>query len=372
MRIAVNTRLLIPGKLTGVGHFTYEVLKKMVPDHPEVEWIFIFDRPYDKSFVFADNITPVVALPPARAPYLFYIWFELAVPRIIKKYKADLFLSPDNFMSLSIKVPTLLVIHDLAYLHYPEMVSYLQIKYYRYFIPKFIYKSDKIATVSKTTYHDILENFDIHPSKLDVVSLGLNEGFTNDDKAQTGNYFLHLGTIQPRKNIIGLLKSFEIYKNRFNDSSELHFIGNKGWKDKNIYTFLEGMTHKNDVKMIGYLSNEEISAKLNKAIALINISLFEGFGMPVIEAQQCGCPVICSDRSSLPEASGGAAILVDPLNTDAIVEAMFKIKNDQKLRSELILQGYENVKKFSWQNTSDLLWRNIEKLLPPTFDQKQK
>src|SRR5690606_7224010 len=117
MRIAVNTRLLLKGKLEGIGWFTYQTLERIVKQHPEHEFIFFFDRPYDRSFVFASNVTPVVLSPQARHPVLFYLWFELGIPRLLRKYKADLFLSPDGFSSLSTKVPTCLVIHDLAFEH---------------------------------------------------------------------------------------------------------------------------------------------------------------------------------------------------------------------------------------------------------------
>ncbi|HTN17210.1 MAG TPA: hypothetical protein VL092_05990, partial [Chitinophagaceae bacterium] len=120
MKIAVNTRLLLKGRLEGIGWFAYQTLKQLVHDHPEHEFIFIFDRPYDESFIFGDNVTPVVIGPPARHPVLFYLWLDWSVAFVLRKYKADVFLSPDGFTSLSTKVPSCLVIHDLAFEHYPE------------------------------------------------------------------------------------------------------------------------------------------------------------------------------------------------------------------------------------------------------------
>ncbi len=137
MRIAVNTRLLLKGKLEGIGWFTYQTLERMVRDHPEHEFIFFFDRPYDPQFIFASNVTPVVVHPQARHPILFYIWFEWRIPHLLRKYKADLFLSPDSYMSLSTKVPTCLVIHDLAFEHYPEHFVLSHRLYWRHFSPLF-------------------------------------------------------------------------------------------------------------------------------------------------------------------------------------------------------------------------------------------
>ena len=116
--IAVNARFLLDGRLEGIGWFTYETLKRLVSRHPDVNFIFFFDRPYHQKFVFADNVTPVVLFPPARHPILFYCWFEFAVNKALKKYQADIFISTDGFLSLKTSVPTLLVIHDLAHVHF--------------------------------------------------------------------------------------------------------------------------------------------------------------------------------------------------------------------------------------------------------------
>ncbi len=126
MRIAINTRFLIKEKIEGMGLFTYEVVKRMVEQHPEDEFFFFFDRPFDPTFIFGKNVTPVVLFPPARHPFLFYWWFEWSIAKALKKYGIDVFLSPDNFLSLSTKVKSVLVTHDLAYLHFPEHQSFFQ------------------------------------------------------------------------------------------------------------------------------------------------------------------------------------------------------------------------------------------------------
>lgn len=360
MRIAVNTRFLLKDKMTGLGHFTYELLKKMVIQHPDDEFIFLFDRPYDQDFIFAPNITPVVINPPARAPLLFYLWFEWSLPSAIKKSKADVFLSPDNFMSLSLKIPTVLIIHDLAFEHYPKDLSFFNRWYYRHFMPLFAAKADKIATVSEATKQDIIHQYGIEPSKIDVVELGLNEGFElNRQPPIREDYFVHVGTIQPRKNILRLLRAFEDYKIETGSETKLVFIGGKGWRDNEIYTYLAGMKYKKDVIFEGYLSNERISEKLNRAIALLCVSYFEGFGMPVIEAQASGCPVICSNVSSLPEAAGDGALFIDPFDTASITDAMIRINNDKEFRDDLIRQGLLNAKKFTWTSTANKVWQCI-------------
>jgi len=368
MKIAVNTRFLIKGKMTGLGHFTYELLKQLVAQHPEDEFIFLFDRSYDPDFVFASNITPVVVFPQARAPFLFYWWFEWVIPSVIKKYKADVFLSPDNFMSLSLNIPTVLVIHDLAFEHFPKDLSISNRWYYKYFMPLFARKASKIATVSLATKLDIIDQYNIPSDKIEVVGLGLNEGFERPKETlESEDYFLHIGTIQPRKNIVRLLQAFEAYKVQTGNATKLIFIGGKGWKDRRIYDYLDTMRFKEEVVFEGYLTNQEISQKLQKAIALLCVSYFEGFGMPVIEAQQSGCPVICSNISSLPEAAGGGALLVDPYDVPTIAQSMQLIKDDRSLRESLIQEGYKNVEKYSWKVTAEKVWECLISVIPPTF-----
>ena len=124
MKIAVNTRFLIKGRLEGMGLFTYEVVRRLVEQHSEHTFIFFFDRTYDPSFVFGKNVEPVVLFPPARHPFLFVWWFEWSVVRALEELKPDVFLSPDNFLSLRAKLKTVLVTHDIAHAHFPEQVSF--------------------------------------------------------------------------------------------------------------------------------------------------------------------------------------------------------------------------------------------------------
>lgn len=133
MKIAVNTRLLLHGKLEGIGWFSYENLKRITTGHPEHQFYFLFDRPYHRDFIFSDNVIPLVAGPPARHPVLYYIWFEFTVRRLLKKIGADLFLSPDGYLSLGSKIPSIAVFHDLNFEHYPGDLPLAERWYYRTF-----------------------------------------------------------------------------------------------------------------------------------------------------------------------------------------------------------------------------------------------
>ena len=154
MKIAVNTRFLLKDKLEGIGWFTYESVKRMVLAHPEHEFHFLFDRNFSEEFIFAKNVVPHVLFPPARHPFLWYAWFEYAVPSALRKIKPDVFLSTDGYLSLSAKTPQVLVIHDLAFEHFNNHVDWLTLKYYKYFVPKFARGANRIAAVSSFTKAD--------------------------------------------------------------------------------------------------------------------------------------------------------------------------------------------------------------------------
>ena len=177
MKIAVNTRLLLPDKLEGIGWVAFETLKRITQAHPEHEFYFIFDRKWDERFIFSDNIIPIVAKPQARHPFLYYLWFEWSIPRILKKIKADVFLSPDAYLSLKTNVKSIAVFHDLNFEHYPEDLPFLERKYYCYFFPRYARKAAQIVTVSQFSKKDIMNLYDVPSEKISVVYNGANEEF---------------------------------------------------------------------------------------------------------------------------------------------------------------------------------------------------
>ncbi len=358
MRIAVNTRLLIKNKLEGIGRFTLETLSRMARNHPEHEFIFVFDRPFDDKFIFSSNVIPVVTGPQARHPFLFVWWFELSLPRILRKYKADVLLSPDGFLSLRAKLPAVLVVHDLNFEHYPKDLPWLVLKYYKYFVPRFVRKATRIATVSEFSKQDIIRLYGVEDSKIEVVYNGVNEVYSPLEDAEkqsirekyTGgnSYFLYVGALHQRKNLVNLFKAFDIYKANRNTATKLLIVGNKMWWTKAIENAYETMKFKSDVVFRGHMSTVELREVYGAATALTYVSYFEGFGIPVIESFACGTPVITSNVTSMPEVAGDAALIVDPFNPGEIAGAMHRIETDKNLREELITKGLERYKVFSW------------------------
>jgi glycosyltransferase involved in cell wall biosynthesis len=374
MRIAVNTRLLLKGKLEGIGWFTYQTLERIVRDHPEHEFIFFFDRPYDPTFVFGPNVTPVVVHPQARHPVLFYVWFEWSIPMMLRKYKADLFLSPDSYMSLSTSVPTCLVIHDLAFEHYPEHFVLSHRLYWRHYSPLFARKARRIATVSTFSKEDISKRYGIAADTIDVVYNGAHDEYkplTFDERelvkqqyADGCEYFVFAGALHPRKNIVNLLKAFVAFKKRQPTNMKLVIAGRPAWKYEEVEQMRTTMPFKDDVKWVGYMNVDALSKVIGGAYALVYASLFEGFGIPILEALQCNVPAIVSNTSSMPEVAGDAALLVDPSDPDDIANKMHLLYKDEVLRNKLIANAARQVSKFNWELSAKNLWNCMMQCVP--------
>ncbi|OFX57662.1 MAG: glycosyltransferase [Bacteroidetes bacterium GWB2_41_8] len=373
MIIAVNTRLLLKGKLEGIGWFTFETLSRITREHPEHQFVFIFDRPYSPEFIFSGNVTPIVVSPPTRHPFLWYIWFELQIPRILKKYRADLFFSPDGYLSLNTSVRQLAVIHDINFAHRPKDLPWLKAKYYNYFFPLFARKSRRIVTVSSYSKEDIHKTYNIVNDKIDVVYNGINTLYTptsaEEKQLAKANYsggkeyFLFIGSLHPRKNVGGLLLAYDAFRASVESDVKLLIVGESMFKTRDIEQTYNAMRFKDDVVFTGRLGNEALHQVLGASLALTFVPFFEGFGIPVIEAMNAGVPVICSNTTSLPEVGGDAVLYADPFDVSQIAGAMVKLYKDKEHRESLIEKGFRQKEKFSWDKTAGLVWRSIEKCM---------
>jgi len=373
VNIAVNTRLLLDNRLEGIGWFTFETLKRMVVGHPEHTFYFIFDRPYHKKFVFSDNVVPVVVGPQARHPLLFFLWFEFSVPRVLKKIKADMLLSPDGYGSLRCRMPQLLVMHDLNFEHYPKDLPWIISRYYRYFFPRFARKATRIATVSEFSKKDIQSTYGIAADCIDVVYNGVNENFAPITAEQKNivkerytlgcDYFVYIGALLPRKNVKNLFLAYDMFRQQHRRNIKLLMVGARMWWTPDMESVLNGLEYKNDIFFTGRIDSGGLKDVLGAALALTYVSYFEGFGIPILEAFRCEVPVITSEVTSMPEVAGGAALLVNPQQPESISEAMNQIAADEDLRQSLIAKGRQRCAGFSWNRTATLLWQSIEKII---------
>lgn len=367
--IAVNTRFLIKNKLEGLGRFTYETFSRITKQHPDYQFYFFFDRPYDTDFVFSENITPIVLFPPARHPFLWYWWFEISLARQLKKLQPDLFVSPDGYLSLNYTGKSLVVIHDLAFEHYPKSIPYLARHFYQYYTPKYAHHATHIATVSEFSKQDLITRYQIAPQKISVVYNGTNTVYkplSQEAKkevqlhyTQNCSYFLFIGAIHPRKNLGNMLRAFDQFKKRTDNKVKFVVAGRKAWYSNKALVAYENMDYQDDVIFLGYVDIKVLHQLLASTLALVYASLFEGFGVPIIEAMYCNVPVITANRTSMPEVAGKGAILVNPESVEEISMAMQKIYAEPVVGKELVKFALEQRQKFTWKKTTNILWETI-------------
>jgi glycosyltransferase involved in cell wall biosynthesis len=370
MRIAVNTRFLLSDQLEGCGYFLCEIFKRITRNHPEHEFIFIIDRPYDQRFIFSDNITPVVVGPPARHPILWKLWYDIRIPSVLKKYKADVFVSCDGYCSLSTAIPQCLVVHDLAFLHFPAFIPKTHQLYMKRYTPRFIDKAAVTVTVSEFSKKDILTQYKTDANKIAVVHNAAKEQFhpvSEKEKEETKNrytegkdYFVYVGSIHPRKNLMNLLKAFSVFKKKQKSGLKLIIAGRLAWKYNSFVESLKTYKYRSDVILTGYLPEEELTRIIGSAYALVYPSLWEGFGVPVLEAMRCDVPVITSLGSAMEEITGNTALYANPADYNDIADKMVLLYKDESLRSALIRKGREKEKEYSWDRSAEQMWNCIE------------
>ena len=372
MKIAVNTRLLLKDKLEGIGWVEYETLRRMVLAHPEVEFYFLFDKSPDKSFIFGDNVVPVTLFPPARRSFLFVWYFEWSVTRALKKIKPDLFFSPDGYLSLRTKVPSVVQFHDLNYEHYPHDVQKKYQWHYKTFFPRFARKAKRIVTVSEFSKQDIVDCYGIEPNRIDVAYNGVNEKFAPIQEEEQeairakytdGNpYFMFVGSLHPRKNLARLFTAFDLFKSQTPSNVKLLIVGEKRWWSEPIEQAYSQMRFKDEVVFAGRLRAEDLHLVTAAALASVYVSYFEGFGIPILEAFKCDTPVITSNVTSMPEVADDAALLVDPFSEASIAEGMTEML-DENVREALIEKGRERAKDFSWDLAAEGIWNSLMKAI---------
>lgn len=369
MRIGVNTRLLLKGKMDGIGWFTAETMQRIVMAHPEHDFYFFFDRKPDADFAYSSNVHPIGLPPQARHPVLWFLFFEGSLRWALKHYKIDLFLSPECYMSLGSKVPTLIVIHDINYEHTKGNLKPSHQRYMNRYSSTFARCSTRIATVSEFSKQDIVDTYHVSPSKIDVVYDGAYEGYhpldlasrqqVRDQYTHGSPYFIFVGTIIKRKNLATVLTAFDRYKTQSQSDTKLLVVGHRVWWQDELEDAYNRMKHQSSVVFVGRVATETLVNLMGAAMALVYPSLFEGFGIPIIEAFRAEVPVITSNCTSMPEVAGDAAIMVDPTNALMLAESLQRIASDASLCSELIEKGRRQRERFSWDKTAAKLWESM-------------
>ena len=375
MHLAVNTRFLLPGdQLEGIGRFTLETLRCLVAQHPEVTFHFLFDRPYDRRYLLGANVVAHVLGPPARHPVLFVAWFEGAVALWLARHRPAVFLSLDGFTTLATRVPRVTVFHDLVFEHRADTMGRLIRAYYLFFMPRFARASRQLVAVSETTKADLVATYCLDPRRIGVAYNAPAAIFGALDAARqqavrekfsgARPYFLFVGALQPRKNLGTLLRAFDLFKEAGGAAAadaQLLVVGRRAWQAGPIFAAYGQMRHAGAVQFTGRVADNDLTGLYAAARAMVYVPYFEGFGLPVVEAQASGCPVLTSSVSALPEVAGpGGALLVDPADAQAIAAALARLWTDDALRTRLAAQGLANQARFSWARSAEVLWAAVQ------------
>jgi glycosyltransferase involved in cell wall biosynthesis len=375
MKIAVNTKLLhhaYPEDDSKV--FLYETFKRIVQKNPGHEFIFIFDQPYAREFIFADNIMPVVTGPVAKSPLSWKLWYDIKIPAVLKKYKADIFISCDGLCSLTAKGPQVILLDNLTFIDYPSIIKKSLLFFYKQLTPKFLEKAKAVVTVSDFLKQKITTQYAINTDKVEVIQGAAREIFqpvSNEKKeiiktkyTDGKEYFLYAGPIGPQSNLINLLKAFSVFKKRQRSNLKLLLAGKAEKKYTSFTQSLKTYKYRDDVVLIENVSTDELVAITGAAYAFIYPSMAEAFAIPVLEAMQCGVPVIVPVNSSMPELTQGVALYIDANDYNDIAEKMMRLYKDENLRNEHIEKGMEVAAEYSWDKTADLFWQSILKTIP--------
>ncbi len=344
----------------------------MVRAHPEVEFLFLTDRPMGPEFNYGANVTVLRLFPRARFAPLFLWWFEWSVRKALVRHGADVFFSPDSMCSLWSKVPVAMTCHDLVPLHFPKQVPWIHRYFYLVFLPRYLRRADMVITVSEYVRKDIIQTVGITPGRVNAVHNGCREGFKPLSAAEKfavrrqysleEPFFFYAGAIHPRKNIHRLIKAFDLFKARTGASDKLLLAGRFAWKTGEVKDAYDASPYREDIRFLGYVPEEDLPGLTASATALTYVSISEGFGLPMLEAMHTDTPVMAANASCLPEIAGEAALLVDPLSVEHMAKGLELLWSDAELRQVLVEKGRKQRELFSWDKAAEELFLVLKAL----------
>lgn len=371
MQIGIDVRCLMHQNYSGVAEYTYNLLDNL----------FKIDKQNQYSLFYNSQKDINQNLPKFNYPNVKYQGFNypnkllnlslkfLNYPKIDNLLdQIDIFFIPNlNFVSLTKKTKRIITIHDLSYERFPDFFSKKRNYWHKFINPqKLVKQCDKIIAVSQNTKNDLVEIYKTPTDKIKVIYSGVNTDLykkinSTDQKFKEiqkkyklpKNFIFYLGTIEPRKNIEGIIESFNLVKknDRFKNLN-LIIAGDKGWKYERALKMVKNSPFSKQIKFIGYLSRQDKPYLYNLAEIFVFPSFYEGFGLPVLEAQACGTPVIASLNSAFPEIVADSAWLVKPDNLTEISQSIQHILNNPEFKEKLIKKGLKNIKRFSWFKTA--------------------
>lgn len=363
------------GNRSGIGMYTYELARRM-QDGEGLEFagnLFNFMGRNENGPSLQGIDFPLRVC--RSMPYGIYrrIWHVLPLTYGMLFPKADLSVFFNYIVPPRVKGRVITTVYDMTYLRFPETMDERNLKRLRQDMAYSVARSDHIITISEFSKREIIELLGVPEEKISVVycapSLVQSQGESEDAAEKFGihgPFLLYVGTIEPRKNLTRLLHAFNLLKQRYRIPHKLVLAGGRGWGNAEIYQTARALLCSDDVIFTGYISSEEKNWLYRHATAFVFPSLYEGFGMPPLEAMSFGCPVVCADAASLPEVVGEAAALVDPTEEESISGGIWHVLSDQQYAETLVRSGYQQIKRFSWDSSAEKLRHICRKVIEKT------
>jgi len=364
MKIVINATV-ITDDMTGIGYYAYYLLKKLLEIDEANEYIGIFakDSSYVNKFNFP-NLTKVITRTSLRKPLRRKLWEGFILPFTLKNLKADVYFSPSYVLPVyKLGIPMVVTIHDFSWWIYPETKSKKYAFYMRHVVPYSLKNSDMVIVDSKHTASDLRKFFKFPPNKIKTVYLGINKLYLEDKEPDVKqyldnkyqiktDYILAVGTLEKRKNILRLIKAFISLKQKKKLIHKLVLVGK--FKQDSFAILKELIQgYKDDIIFTGYVDSKDLAYLYFGASIFVYPSIYEGFGLPPLEAMSCGVPVATSNISSMPEILQEACIYFDPYDVRDISDKIYEILDNKTLRNKIIEAGYNKVKNFNWDKTAN-------------------
>ncbi|WP_333887681.1 glycosyltransferase family 4 protein [Clostridium sp.] len=360
MKIGIDGRAAKWYRGTGIGTYTYQLIKCLNNIDSINNYLLFMPESFKNDIYLKKNFK----LDNAPQNDKVNFWEEIIIPNIIKSNKIDLYHVPQNGVGLPIdkNCRFIITLHDVIPYRMPETVSNRYLKIFSEYIPKIVPLCDGIITVSNFSKKDIVKSFNFPEDKIYVTHLASEEIYKPMDKrisnyvakkyySITEDYVLYVGGFSPRKNILGLIDSFNKLITLYKKPLSLVIAGKRGESYTTYKKHSEKLNISDKVLFPGFISIEHLPYIYNAAKLFVYPSFYEGFGLPPIEAMACGIPVITSNNTSLPEVVGKGALLIDPLNRDDLCEAMLKVLSDSNLKNKLICSGLKRASELNWKKT---------------------
>lgn len=366
MKIGIDTLFLIPGKHGGTETYLRNLLLNLAKIDKENEYILFTNKENSGNFgIKQDNFSEVLCNFSARYKPIRVFYEQMILPIMARRYQIDVLHFP-AYVSLAIssfRLKSIVTIHDIMFHYYPENYPKGQLLYFKHLIPASAKRGKMIIAVSNNTKKDIIKILEIPENKVTVTYEAPDERFNNNlsdtekDRVKKiynlpDRFILSVASFNPHKNIDGLIRSFSLIKKNYDSLCQLVLVGMKSSYYSKIISVIEKLKLDKDVLFIGHVSDKDLPYLYSLANIYVFPSFFEGFGLPPLEAMACGCPVVASNVTSIPEVVGEAGILIDPHNIEKMAEAIYKVLINDNFRRDLIRKGFERAKQFSWEKTA--------------------